>query len=116
MFADSVVAKKLDALEKEFGWRPAPHSIEEVDAWSKQLATAFEEDAKGNIYMKRKLTNAEQRFIDNERLMCSASAGYFLTRYYYIKAKSRIVRFTFRQGQWILWRMLQELDESACRR
>ena len=111
MFADSVVAKKLDALEKEFGWRPAPHSIEEVDAWSKQLATAFEEDAKGNIYMKRKLTNAEQRFIDNERLMCSASAGYFLTRYYYIKAKSRIVRFTFRQGQWILWRMLQELDE-----
>ena len=111
MFADSVVAKKLDALEKEFGWRPAPHSIEEVDAWSKQLATAFEEDAKGNIYMKRKLTNTEQRFIDNERLMCSASCGYFLTRYYYIKAKSRIVRFTFRQGQWILWRMLQELDE-----
>ena len=43
--------------------------------------------------------------------MCMASCGYFLTRYYWIKTKSRIIRFAFRQGQWILWRMLQELDE-----
>ena len=113
MFADSVVAKKLDALETEFGWRPAPHSIEEVDSWSKKISTAFEEDAKGNIYMKRKLTNAEQRFIANERAMCAASCGYFLTRYYWIKARSRIIRFTFRQGQWILWQMLCKLDAQG---
>ena len=110
MFADSVIESKLDLLEAEFGWRPKPHSIEEVDAWKKQLATAFEEDSKGNIYMKRKLTKSEQRFIENERLMVSASCGYFLTRYYYIKAKNRILRFVFRSGQWIVWRILQELD------
>ena len=37
----------------------------------------------------------------------------FLTRYYYIKAKNRIMRFTFRQGQWILWLMLCELDRMG---
>lgn len=110
MFADSKVEEKIDLLEKEFGWRPRPHSLDEVNMWLKELSTAFEEDGKGNIFMARKLTKAEHRFIANERAMVACSCGYFLTRYYYIKAKSRILRFTFRQGQWILWRMLQELD------
>lgn len=110
MFDDSIVNNKIDLLEKEFGWRPRAHSIQEVDVWSKKLTSAFETDAKGSIFMARRLTKAEHRFIANERAMVACSCGYFLTRYYYIKAKSRIMRFTFRQGQWILWRMLQELD------
>lgn len=111
MFADSVVAQQLDAFEKEFGWRPKPYSIDSVDHWSKKLETAFETDAKGNIFQARDLSSQEQRFIANERAMCMASCFYFLTRYFWIKAKSRIMRFTFRQGQWILWQMLCYLDE-----
>ena len=42
--------------------------------------------------------------------MCMASCHYFLTRYYYIKAKNRILRFSFRTGQWIVWQILCELD------
>lgn len=113
MFAESVVEKKLDLFEAEFGWRPRPHTIEEVDAWSKQLETAFEVDKNGNVFQIRELTKNEAKFVANERGMVAASCGYFLTRYYWIKAKSRILRFAFRQGQWILWRMLQELDEMG---
>lgn len=97
----------------EFGWRPEPHSIEEVELWSKRLREVFEIDAKGNIFQTRALSKVERRFIANERAMCAASCYYFLTRYYWIKAKSRILRFAFRQGQWILWKMLQELDAAG---
>ena len=61
----------------------------------------------------RGLTKAEERFIANERAMCAASCLYFLTRYYYIKFKNNIARFAFRQGQWILWQMLCELDRMG---
>lgn len=113
MFADSVCDEKLKRFQKEFGWLPEFHSIDEVDDWSKRLSEAFETDAKGNIFQTRGLTRAEQRFIANERACCMASCHYFLTHYYWIKARSRIQRFTFRQGQWILWRMLQELDAEG---
>ena len=32
----------------EFGWRPEPHSIDEVELWSKRLREVFEIDARLN--------------------------------------------------------------------
>jgi hypothetical protein len=113
VFAPSVVQAKLDRFEKEFGWRPREHSIAEVDAWTKRLGTAFQIDQKGVIFQTRSLTRIETAFVANERAMCVASCLYFLTRYYWIKTKSSIVRFAFRQGQWILWQMLCQLDEKG---
>lgn len=113
MFAPEVVDERLERFKKEYGWKPVPHSIEEVDQWTERLSTAFETNQKGIIYQKRDLTKQERQFIANERAMCVASCLYFLTRYYYIKAKNRILRFTFRQGQWILWQMMCELDRMG---
>ncbi len=113
MFADSVIQRKLDGFEEQEGWRPVEHSIEEVDWWQEKLETAFTTDSKGNIYQARSLTEKEKQFISNERAMCVASCGYFMTRYYWIKAKNNILRFTFRQGQWILWEMLRYLDDKG---
>lgn len=113
MFAPEVVAEKLDGFEKEFGWRPVEHSIEEVDSWKKRLEKVFEVRTNGDIIQSRGLTEREERFIANERSMCAASAYYFLTRYYYIKFKNKIARFAFRQGQWILWQILCELDRQG---
>ena len=113
MFAPEQVEKRLDNFEKEFGWRPRPHTIEEVDLWVKLLEELFVVERNGDIRQIREATRAEERFIDNERAMCAASVHYFLTRYYYIKFKSKIARFTFRQGQWILWQMLCELDRMG---
>lgn len=84
-----------------------------MDEWSKRLGEVFEIDSKGNIFQTRKLTKAEKRFIDNERAYCAASCHYFLTRYYWIKFKNKIALFAFRQGQWILWQMLCELDRMG---
>lgn len=84
-----------------------------MDKWAARLAPVFPCDDKGNIYQERKLTAEEQQFIANERAMCVASCGYFLTCYYWIKAKNRVLRFTFRQGQWILWQMLCWLDQQG---
>ena len=113
MFAPEVVEAKLDRLEESLGWRPRPHSIEEIDAWSKRLEEVFIVEKNGDINQIRRLTKAEERFIANERGMCAASCHYFLTRYYYIKFKNKIARFVFRQGQWILWQMLCELDRMG---
>lgn len=112
-FSPEVVDERLERFKKEYGWKPQPHSIDDVDKWTARLATAFETDQKGNIFQTRDLTKQEAHFIANERAMCVASCLYFLTRYYYIKAKNRILRFTFRQGQWILWQMLCELDRMG---
>lgn len=112
-FAPEIVEERLQRFRKEYGWKPQPHSIDEVDDWTKRLSTAFEIDQKGNIYQTRDLTKQEAHFIANERAMCVASASYFLTRYYWIKTKNRIIRFAFRQGQWILWQMLCELDRMG---
>jgi hypothetical protein len=113
VFAPEVIEAKLDRFAEEFGWRPRPHSIEEVDLWSKRLAEVFVVEKNGDINQMRRLTKAEERFIANERAMCAASCHYFLTRYYYIKFKNKIARFTFRQGQWIMWQMLCELDRMG---
>ena len=112
-FAPEVVDERVARFAKEFGWKPEPHSIEDVDLWTKRLGTAFETDLKGNIFQTRDLTKQERQFIANERAMCVASCHYFLTRYYYIKAKNRVMRFTFRQGQWVLWQMMCELDRMG---
>lgn len=113
MFAQERVDEKLDAFAREFGWRPRPHTLDEVDDFSKRMEKVFETDSKGNIFQTRGLTKAEERFISNERAMCMASCLYFLLTYYYIKFKNKIARFTFRQGQWILWQMLCELDRMG---
>ena len=113
MFAPEIVEEKLNKLKDAFGWKPEPHSIEEVDAFTARMQKVFEIDAKGSIFQTRDLTKKEERFIENERGMCAASCHYFLTRYYYIKAKNKILRFSFRQGQWILWQMLCELDRMG---
>lgn len=113
MFAPEKVDEKLELFKAEYGWKPEPHSLDEVDKWSKQLESAFEIDSKGGIYQIRSLTKQEERFIANERAMCMASCLYFLLHYYYIKAKNRIMRFTMRQGQWILWQMMCELDRMG---
>lgn len=84
-----------------------------MDAWSKRLEEVFVVEKNGDIIQRRPLTKAEERFIANERACCAASAHYFLVTYYYIKFKNKIARFTFRQGQWILWQMLCELDRMG---
>ena len=113
MFADEIVEAKLDRFAEEFKWRPRPHSIDDVELWAKRLEKVFVVEKNGDINQMRRLTSVEERFIANERAMCAASCHYFLTRYYFIKFKNKIARFTFRQGQWIMWQMLCELDRMG---
>src|ERR1017187_804229 len=113
MFAPEIIDQKLDLFEAAIGWRPKKHSIAEVDEWAERLPPLFPTADKGNIYQNRPLTPEEQQFISNERAMCVASCHYFLTRYYWIKEKNKVIRFTFRQGQWIMWPMLCELHRQG---
>ena len=113
MFAPEKVEERLSLFEAEFGWTPRPHTIEEVDLWAKRMEEVFVVEKNGDITQTRRMSKAEERFIANERGMCAASVHYFLTRYYFIKFKNKIARFTFRQGQWILWQMLCELDRMG---
>ena len=102
---------RLDSFETEFG--SATQALLPsltLTRLSPISPAAFEIDSKGNIFQTRDLTHAEHAFVANERAMCMASCLYFLTRYYWIKTRNRIQRFAFRQGQWILWLMMCELD------
>lgn len=71
MFAPEKVEERLDGFEKEFGWRPKPHSLDEVDSWLKRLGEVFEVKPNGDIIQSRGLSKSEERFIANERAMCN---------------------------------------------
>ena len=58
MFAPEVVEAKLDRFAEEFGWRPKPHTLPEVDAWSKRLEEVFVVEKNGDIMQRRPLTKA----------------------------------------------------------
>lgn len=45
--------------------------------------------------------------------MCSLDVAYFLTRYYKISAENRFMRFQFRSGQKVFYKICQDLEERG---
>lgn len=122
MFATSVVIKKIDAFERQYGWRPVPHAVEDCD----RMVEHFDDEDKvilksrtGNIDLRRPLTKSEKRWIENERCLCALDCSYFLTRYYWIQAEaehagdSNIMHFQFRSGQRVFYKTLQRMDAKG---
>lgn len=121
MFGEAQIIRKLDAFEKQYGWRPVQHSVEDVDKWVRHLndeENLINKTRSGSISLRRPLRQSETDWIANERALCSIDCAYFLTRYYWIQTdadhgQSGIRHFAFRSGQKVFYRILQKLDERG---
>jgi hypothetical protein len=114
VFSEKVILEKLANFTEQYGWTPVRHSIEEIEKASAYIQSLLTTDARGDFYFDNEnWTPKLVRFVQNERAMCAMDCEYYLTRYYKIAANNRIVRFQFRSGQRVVYRVIQELEEQG---
>jgi hypothetical protein len=124
MFSEAVINRKLAAFKERYGWLPVEHSVSDVDKMVAHLKREgrdgiIDVSRTGNIQLKRPLTKGEKKWIANERAMCALSCTYFLTRYYWIASEAEhgksgnIMHFSFRSGQTVFYKILQDLDNKG---
>lgn len=112
MFSEKVITKKLSLFTEKYKWTPIRHSVEEVEKATAYIQSLCETNAAGELYFDDKnWTPRLVRFVQNEQAMCSIDCAYFLTRYYKISAENRFMRFEFRSGQKVFYRVCQELED-----
>ena len=111
MYAESIVNERLDIAEEELGWRPVYHSVSEVDRFIRKIESEMKLDGAGKPYFPRELTADEFRFIQNEKVLCSCDAAYFLTRYAWVTDENtNAVRFKFRGAQPLYFSVISQLE------
>lgn len=114
MFSERTILAKLARFTEKYGWTPKPHSIAEIDQATAYIQSLCETNSKGELFFDdANWTPKLHRFVQNERTLCSIDCEYFLTRYYKIAADNRIVRFAFRAGQRVFYRVVQELESQG---
>jgi hypothetical protein len=122
MYSEIVIHRTLDDFAAREGWRPEPHSVDQVSEFTEYIDSLMDvsSNARGRtIWWKdgKCPTEARQkwirRWIENEQFLCFADASYFATRYAHIRlADERVVRFDPRLAQIIIHQALAECDEK----
>lgn len=114
MYSQRIVLDKLAKFQKKFGWTPVEHTISDIEKVLEYMRSLEFTDKDGARYFDdSSWTPKLTRFVQNERAMCALNFEYYLTRYHYITAKNRTFRFSFRGGQRVLFKVIQDLEERG---
>src|ERR1035437_6964655 len=123
MYSSSVISKTVHDFEIRNGWSPQFHSVAECDHMAEEInkyadVSKSKTGARSYFFWKDDKSPSPatvkkiKRWIENERFLCFASAGYFVTRYGYIRAaNTQIIHFEFRLAQRIFLAFLAECDD-----
>ena len=117
----------IEATVEDFaqrnGWQPVFHTVGEVSEFREYVDSITDSNLsaagkrKWIFWKDGKAPSAErlkwiQRWVENERFACFASAEYFATRYGRIRdAEERIISFQLRLSQQILLNVLADCDD-----
>lgn len=122
MYSPIVIEKTLDAFEAKEGWRPARHSIGEVEEWSAYLDTLILKETNQtttyyDLSPALRLTERRKKeiagWVRNEQFLCFADSGYWESRYAWIcNDKNEIFRYKPRKSQEIFHKILEPFDEN----
>jgi hypothetical protein len=132
VYARSIIDRRLEIAERHLGFRPEYHMPTEIDDFNGRLQSKYSDaygkaagssrgSGDGQVAYQNSLINNltpklnadEIRWIQNERALCWADAEYWMTRYYYIKTQTAIIRFEFRAGQRVFFNVLQRMQEMG---
>lgn len=115
MYSRVKVTQKLDFFATRNGWRPSPHTIDDVIGFERYLHDQglYHRDPDSNaITSMEKVPDDVARWIQNEILLCLCDAEYYLTRYAYLKNQEGVIqRFQFRVPQRIYFDIIADLEE-----
>ena len=111
VYAASIVQERIAMAAESLGWTPEYHSTDEIDRFTDYLRRWEKPDADGRTAFSRDFTQAEFRFIHNERILCMSDASYFLTRYARLGDETNTtVRFKFRPTQEIYFSVISDME------
>jgi hypothetical protein len=105
----SQVLKTAKALDQ-----PLKYSTpREIAIYRQHLDTLYRRDEKGNYYLERDFTPAEQRWINNERVLCTLDFRYWAKNYAkIINKEGQIVSFRIRDAQEVMLDIWGEMEEE----
>ncbi|MGC9293318.1 MAG: hypothetical protein ACP5EP_11460 [Acidobacteriaceae bacterium] len=123
MYSEKVIQLTIDDFARRNGWEPKFHTVAECDEMTQYINSLgdvetsksgsrsywYWKDGKAPSQSKVKYI---QRWVQNERFLCSASAEYFVTRYVYIRAaNTQLTHFELRIAQKIFLSFLAKCDD-----
>lgn len=113
MFSRSIIDRSLDTLRRK-GVHLVYHTLIEVERHISQLDTVWGVDPETEQPVKlRELTDAEVKFIRNERLLCRIDFRYWVSRYVWIKnEEDRTVRMSMWTSQEIFLDIVGDMEEA----
>src|SRR5208337_35989 len=117
MYSAKKIQATLEAFEKSEGWKPAYHTLDEVNLFKEYVNTLvkIESNSKSSwiesvepISEKRQKEIA--RWIENEQALCAIDSGYFESRYVYIIDETGVsTKYQNRKSQEVIDAVISEL-------
>ncbi len=119
MYSKRIIQQKLDKYEKALGWAPYYHTIDQVREFKEYVAkvTTIESNSRNSyVRITKRLSTDKQRtlrmWIQNEQILCSIDAHYWLTRYAFIcDEKGDIFQFKTRVSQEIFFQLVAHFED-----
>ena len=122
MYSPRITERVLDDFAMREGWRPEPHSREEIEEFTRYIDSITEItrterntylDIKEGIKITERRKKEIRRWMTNEKFLCFADARYFIDRYAWICNESNdIFKVQLRQGQEIFLQCIEQFDEE----
>lgn len=112
MFSDKVLVAQIEIMlaSKEIEFEPQIYEPGYSRAMTEHLETLWDKE---KLALKRKLAKDEQRFIDNELLLCRLSYQYWADRYVKILDFSKeLIYFNHNVAQKLLLSVMAEMEEA----
>lgn len=114
MYSQRQVARRLEAVEKEFNFFPQYHSRDEIDDFERQLKRnkKYQYSKDGLPIALQNITANDKQWILNEQCLVMSDAAYAITRYgWLIDEEGNVCRFNFRVAQRVLFDIISDLED-----
>ena len=90
MYSPRVTDSQILTISKGLDFKLRRSTPKEIAIYRNHLDSLYEKDSKGNVSLIRSFTPAEQRWIQNETILCSLDFRYWFDNYAKIKNKENV--------------------------
>jgi hypothetical protein len=113
VYSKKVTQSQVLKTAKALGTPLKYSTPQEIAIYRSHLDSLYRKDEKGSYYLERAFTPAEQRWIDNERVLCTLDFRYWAANYArIINKEGQIVPFRIRDAQTVMLDIWGEMEEE----